>query len=110
MEKDNDYIKELEQENEQLKAMLNIGKTCLFCPYYIYKSKLKQQNELIERLLNKDKNKGLLYFVIKTINGEIYGGLPEIYKDKEKMLNEVDYECTVYKIDLINQLVTEVDF
>lgn len=56
----NDYFKdkyadevlkntELKKENETLKAKLEIGKTCGFCPYYDYKSRCKKANELLQR-------------------------------------------------------------
>lgn len=48
----------------------------------------------------------MLYFVIPTINGEICG-FPDIYIDLDKMYKEVNYECTIYKIDTVNQLISE---
>lgn len=49
----------------------------------------------------------ILYFVIPTINGEIFGNAI-IYYDYEKMLKEIKFECIIYKIDLVNQLVFEL--
>ena len=57
----NDYFKdkytdevlknaELIKENETLKAKLEIGKTCGFCPYYGYKSRCKKAIEYLENL------------------------------------------------------------
>ena len=43
-----DYITNLQQENETLKAKLEIGKTCGFCPYYDYKSRCKKAVEYIK--------------------------------------------------------------
>lgn len=50
----------------------------------------------------------VLYFVIPTINGEIYG-FPFIYSNYKKMLLEVKFECVIYKIDLINNLIFELE-
>lgn len=44
-----DYITNLQQENETLKAKLEIGKTCGFCPYYDYKSRCEKINEWIHK-------------------------------------------------------------
>ena len=43
------YITNLQQENETLKAKLEIGKTCGFCPYYDYKSRCKKAIEYIHK-------------------------------------------------------------
>lgn len=48
----------------------------------------------------------MLYFVIPTINGEIFG-FPSVYSNLDKMYKEVNYECTIYKIDTINLLISE---
>lgn len=50
----------------------------------------------------------MLYFVIPTINGEI-DGFPTIYTNVNKMNSDVKYECVIYKIDIFNQLITEID-
>lgn len=50
----------------------------------------------------------MLYFVIPTINGEI-NGFPSIYTNIDKMYFEVNYECIIYKIDTVNQLISEFD-
>lgn len=46
-----DYITNLQQENETLKAKLEIGKTCGFCPYYDYKSRCEGTINLIDRTI-----------------------------------------------------------
>lgn len=51
--RDYEEYKKLKQENDRLKSMLNIGKTCGFCPYY----KIKEGNEkLIKYLEDKIKD------------------------------------------------------
>ncbi len=50
----------------------------------------------------------MLYLVIPTINGEINGSAT-IYSNLEKLIKDVNYESTIYKIDIINQLLTETD-
>lgn len=60
----------LRQENETLKAKLEIGKTCGFCPYYDYKSRCEKAVEYLENLwsfpsgnfevaINKEENKSI---------------------------------------------------
>ena len=49
------YITELQQENKILKAKLEIGKTCGFCPYYDYKSRCKKANEYVNFVINHYK-------------------------------------------------------
>ncbi len=39
----------LRQENETLKAKLEIGKTCGFCPYYDYKSRCEKANKWVDK-------------------------------------------------------------
>ena len=41
-------ISKIQQENETLKAKLEIGKTCGFCPYYDYKSRCEKAIEYID--------------------------------------------------------------
>lgn len=48
------YITNLQQENETLKAKLEIGKTCGFCPYYDYKSRCKKAIELYKNCKEED--------------------------------------------------------
>lgn len=43
----------LQQENETLKAKLEIGKTCGFCPYYDYKQRNEKAIEYIKNLSNE---------------------------------------------------------
>lgn len=43
-----DYITNLQEENETLKAKLDIGKTCGFCTYYKYKQRIDKAIEYIE--------------------------------------------------------------
>lgn len=40
--KQGEKVGDYKQENETLKAKLDIGKTCGFCPYYKYKSRCEK--------------------------------------------------------------------
>ena len=51
----------------------------------------------------------MLYFVIPTINGEI-DGHPFVYNDKYEVWSNVDYECVIYEIDIVNLLIREFHF
>lgn len=50
----------------------------------------------------------MLYLVIPTINGEIIGSAT-IYSDLLKLIEDINYESIIYKIDIINQLSIETD-
>jgi hypothetical protein len=61
----------LQQENETLKAKLEIGKTCGFCPYYDYKSRCEKAIEYIKEnyltsTINYQDDK---YKLINILNG-----------------------------------------
>ena len=51
----------------------------------------------------------MLYLVIPTINGEIFGNAV-VYNNKYEVCSYVTYECVIYEIDISRLKVNEIDF
>ncbi len=66
-------IEQLQQESQQLKAMLEIGKTCAFCPYYKSKEEniiLRGRLKEIEKIVSKYDFENYSYFKDRMIKDQ----------------------------------------
>ena len=105
-----DYITNLQQETETLKAKLEIGKTCGFCPYYDYKQENKKLKEKINNLemfkynIPNDKTK-----TVPTIT-KSYKNEYEDYKSRcEKAIEYIKmYKCDYSPYELTDSAIRNV--